>query len=104
MYAARPLHFANFIDHIDTDIHAFLPLILGTGETFNNRIGNMHTGDIISNPLCGFGRSQWTNAGLNKDFFMQTHISNLGHILFQHGNIKTVLGLNKLGTSSDFFR
>ena len=54
MGAAHTLDFADLFDEIDTQIHAFLFLICGAGQTFDHLIGNVHAGHIFADPFSCF--------------------------------------------------
>jgi hypothetical protein len=60
---------------------------------------------MISMHIClPMVRAQWANADQNEHFFIQAKISDRLHKLFEAGNIKTILGLNKICSGLKFFR
>ena len=54
MCAAHALDFADLFDEIDTQIHPFLFLVFGAGQTFDQLIGNVHPRHVFADPLSRF--------------------------------------------------
>jgi len=103
MHAADAADLANGLNHLDADIESLASLILGAAQTRDQRVRNMHAGDVLAHPLCRLCRAQWADACENMDLAEQTQCFHLLHETAQHRQVEAVLRLDELRARGHLF-
>src|SRR5579863_5316361 len=104
VHAAHSADLTYRLDQLDADIAAFAGLVLRSAETGDDRVRDMHTGNILAHPLRRFGRAQRTDAGEYIDLAEEPERLDLFHEAAQQRQVKTVLSLDELRARGDFLR
>ena len=69
VHTCNAVYFLELLNHLHTDIYAFLGLVTSLGDSLQDMIGNLDAGDVDAHPFARFSGSKRSYTGHNVGTF-----------------------------------